>query len=139
MFWTKQTPLSHLSPESLTALSKHFNEFEIVQLTKLGTMASLEAGTTLALEGAFGREVLVIVTGTASVTRNGEPVAKVTGGDIVGELAALSGDRRNASVVAQTAVDAYVLTNQEFRKLLTTCPRLASRVANLAEQRLATV
>lgn len=139
MFWTKKTPLNNLSPERKTALTSNFNDFEIGQLVKLGTMVSLTAGSTLALEGAFGREVVVIVKGTAAVTRDSEHVATVGAGDIVGEMAVLSGERRNATVVAETAVDAYVLSSQEFRSLLSNCPRLESRVAATAEQRLATV
>lgn len=139
MFWTKKTPLSNLSPERKTALTSQFNDFEIGQLVKFGTLVSLTAGSTLALEGAFGREVVVIVKGTAAVTRDGEHVATVGAGEIVGELAVLSGERRNATVVADTAVDAYVLTNQEFRSVLSNCPRLESRVAETAAKRLATV
>lgn len=139
MFWTRNTPLSHLAPETISALEGNFNTFEIGQLVKLGTMVSLHAGSTLALEGALGREVVVIVKGTASVARDGANVAQVAAGDIVGEMAVLFDERRNASVVAETSVDAFVLTSQEFRSLLSNCPRLANNIATIAQQRLATV
>lgn len=139
MFWTSKTPINRLAPKTISALENSFNRFEIGELAKLGTQISLDAGSTLALEGALGREVVVIVSGTASVIRNGETVATVTEGGIVGEMAVLFDERRNASVVAETAVDAFVLTSQEFRSLLDACPRLANNVAVTAEQRLAAI
>lgn len=139
MFWTRKSPIAHIPTKVVNALESDFSDFELAKLSQLGTLVELESGTTLALEGTFGTQAIVMVEGTASVLRNGETVATVSAGDLVGEMALLSGDRRNATVVADTKVSVYALSVQEFHSLLAECPRLGSRVRSIAVQRLASV
>lgn len=138
MFWTKKTPLNYVPKRIIDALSSQFNDHELTELVTLGTLVELDAGTKLTVEGTTGREALVIVSGTASVLRDGETVATVGAGDVVGEIALLSGEPRMANVVADTEMAAYVLSPSEFSTLLARCPRLERKVSTTAVKRLAT-
>jgi hypothetical protein len=64
---------------------------------------SLVAGQALLEQGAPGTEVYVILDGIFVVEVNGEPVAEIGPGAIVGERAALEGGSRTATLRATTA------------------------------------
>jgi CRP-like cAMP-binding protein len=48
------------------------------------------------------------------VERGGQEVARLTSGDFFGELALMSGNPRNATVIASKPVDTYVLGKPDF-------------------------
>ena len=102
--------------------------------TELGRVASLttehrrEAGALLTTQGAPGLEAFVIVEGEASVTRNDRTVAKLGPGSLFGELALLDGDRRTATVVAETDVRLLVLSRREFSSLLDAAPSIGRKI-----------
>ena len=64
---------------------------------------TLAAGQALLEQGAPGTEVYVILDGIFVVEVNGEPVAEIGPGAIVGERAALEGGSRTATLRATTA------------------------------------
>lgn len=136
MFWTSKNPASHLSESVIAALSANFRRDEIHQLAGLGTLIELDAGSKLTTEDTIGREAMVIVSGTASVIRRGATIATVGAGDIVGEIALLSGARRNATVIADTTVGVYVMSSLEFASWMASCPRLENRTNASVVRRL---
>jgi Cyclic nucleotide-binding domain len=62
----------------------------------------LEEGDTLVREGDEGRDLFLILDGVLSVERDGEAVAEVGPGAILGEKALLGDDKRTATLVATT-------------------------------------
>jgi len=136
MFRTKNTPQDFMSQRDIDALDTHFSEHELTQLAQLSTPVDIKAGTHLTIEGTLGQQALVLVEGTASVLRDGEKIATVAAGDIIGEMALLSGEARTATVVTDVDATVYALTPQEFASLLANCPRLEARVTSLALGRL---
>jgi CRP-like cAMP-binding protein len=96
---------------------------------------NIDAGKVLVREGEAGHECFVIMEGTASVTRKGEAIATLGVGDVVGELAPLTGGSRTATVVADTKMELLVIGQREFAGLLDEVPGLAVRVLhNLAHR-----
>ncbi len=92
------------------------------------------AGRTLIQEGAAGREFIVVLDGDVEVRRNGRRLPR---GDAnyFGEVALLTGAPRNATVTAATQVDALVLTDRAFDRLLNDSPPIRRKVlANLASR-----
>jgi CRP-like cAMP-binding protein len=101
------------------------------QLQEIGKVADeifLPAGKVLARQGEVGVDLLILLDGTASVTRDGQRVATVTSGDVVGELAVISGRPRNATVVAETELCVLVLTRRGLDQLLDDIPGLAKHL-----------
>jgi CRP/FNR family transcriptional regulator, cyclic AMP receptor protein len=110
------------------------------QLKEIGRVAdelTLPEGSVLTRQGDVGAQLFVIVGGTATVTRDGQEIAKVGTGDFVGELAVLSRTPRNATVTAETALDVLVLTPAGFSQLLDDIPGLAKHVLYEVVGRLA--
>ena len=136
MFWTKTTPQDFMPKRVIDALKANFNDHEMVELSRFATPVDVAAGTELTVEGTLGRQALVLVDGTASVLRNGETIATIKAGDIVGEISLLTGEPRTATVVADTDATVYALSPRDFASLLARCPRLEKRVNRLAFRRV---
>ena len=101
------------------------------QLREIGKVADeliLPVGKVLASQGEVGFEMFILLDGTAAVTRDGQRVATVTAGDVVGELAVLSGHPRNATVTAETELRVLVLTHRGLVQLLDDIPGLAKHM-----------
>lgn len=121
--------------EMNSALEGSFTTDEIREMNRFGTTLHLGSGTKLATEGRPGREVFLIVSGTADVQRDGETIATVGATDVVGEAAVLTNEPRNATLVTTSAVQCIVFSRRDFSSLLTACPQLDVRMHELAESR----
>src|SRR5260221_6147890 len=78
-----------------------------------------EAGKTIFHEGSKAGICYVITQGKVQIlkkTRKGEsiPLAAVKPGEFLGEMAMLSGERRSASALTLTRVEAIVIKHTEF-------------------------
>lgn len=112
-----KTPLfSACSKKDLALISKHSEHITI------------PAGTEMTTEGRVGYEFYVIVDGRATVKRKGRKVAVLSPGDSFGELSLLDRTPRNATVTADTDLDAVILGQREFSALLDLIPTLAHKL-----------
>jgi CRP/FNR family cyclic AMP-dependent transcriptional regulator len=98
---------------------------------------SFAAGVVLMREGEPGRAFVVIVEGTAKVTRRGRRVTDLGPGDFAGEIALVSNVPRTATVVASTPLRALVIADRPFRQLLQEQPAIAVKVMRALAARLA--
>ncbi len=76
------------------------------------------AGETIIRMGDPGEEFFLVSDGEVDVIRADREVARLGPGDFFGEVALISGEPRNATVVAQKAVDTYVLGKTDFEAAL---------------------
>src|SRR4051812_47372019 len=103
---TRQQQVRRLAAVWLFAeCSKH----ELSMLARITTPVSVAAGHVLAREGDAGGEFAVIVDGTASVTRAGQPIGRLEAGTFFGEMALLDGGARVATVTAETPMMLLVI------------------------------
>jgi CRP-like cAMP-binding protein len=109
---------------------------QLQEIVKVATELVLPAGKVLARQGEVGLEMFILLDGTASVTRDGQRVATVTAGDVVGELAVISGHPRNATVVAETELQVLDLTHTGLDQLLDDIPGLAKHLLYEVSARL---
>jgi len=72
------------------------------------------AGETIIRTGDPGEDFFLISDGEVDVIRADHEVARLGPGDFFGEVALISGEPRNATVVAQNVVDTYVLGKTDF-------------------------
>jgi CRP-like cAMP-binding protein len=123
-------------------LLKHVPLFSGCSKTELGEVARVadeidfRAGKTLIKEGSPGREFFVLVDGTADIKRKGRKIDSAGPGDFFGEMALLSDQPRNATVVTTSPVDALVVTARNFRTLVETNPLIALKVMRAVADRL---
>jgi CRP-like cAMP-binding protein len=98
------------------------------ELHPLMTSMSAQPGQTIVEQGVLGHEFFIIVDGTATVTRDGVPVAMLGAGDHFGELALFGDQLRTATVTAMTPMRLEVLTYQELMTMLDRVPAIARRL-----------
>src|SRR4029077_294357 len=105
-------------------------------VARLITPVAIPQGTVLTREGDPGREAMLIASGTARVERDGHNVATLGPGELFGELALLTGERRMAMVTAETDMVVAALSRQEFAALLDASPKIAQKILIDAVRRL---
>ncbi len=108
---------------------------EVAQVAAIADEIDLHAGRQLATENAAGQEFVVIIDGTAEVTKGDRVIASLGAGDFFGEIALLSGEPRTASVVATTPVHALVIEGHAFQRLLAEAPEVRAKVERAAAER----
>ena len=108
---------------------------ELQQVAQATMEVSAPDGRVLAREREPGHECFIIIEGNAKVERNGAPVATLGPGDVVGELAPLTGGPRTATVTADGPVNLLVIGQREFAALLDEIPGFANRVLHELAQR----
>jgi CRP/FNR family cyclic AMP-dependent transcriptional regulator len=96
----------------------------------------LRDGYVLMREGRPGREFIVLVEGTAKVTRNGKKLADLGAGDWVGEIALLTNVPRTATVTATSPIRVLVLTDRAFKRVVELMPSVALKVLASVGDRL---
>jgi CRP-like cAMP-binding protein len=110
---------------------------ELRELAARTDEIDLRDGYVLMREGRPGREFVVLVEGTARVTRDGEKVADLGPGDWVGEIALLTNVPRTATVTATSPIRVLVVTDRAFKRLVETMPSIALKVLASVGDRLA--
>jgi CRP/FNR family transcriptional regulator, cyclic AMP receptor protein len=105
-------------------------------VARLGTRIEVAAGRRLLTQGGRGSEVILILSGTAVCSVNDSIVAVFGPGEFFGEIAALDGRSRTATVTAVTDMDVVVLDQHEFEQLLAVSPDLTMRILKVAARRL---
>jgi CRP-like cAMP-binding protein len=109
---------------------------ELSQLAQVSEDMEVPAGEVLTREGDTGQEFFVIVDGTIEVTAKGKPLGDRRGGDFVGEIALLEDVKRTATVTAKTPLRLFVLTRQDFRRLIDQNPDVERKVLQTLARRV---
>ncbi len=126
---------SLINPEIARRLDGELNDHEMTVLSSLGTLVDLDAHQIFATQGNVGQEAVIIVTGSAHVMRDGDTIAEVGPGTILGEIALVTNEPRNASLMTTSPTTISVLNRREFASFLDQCPRIAATVNELVASR----
>ncbi len=77
-----------------------------------------DVGDEVIRDGQEDSRIFVLLTGALDVVKNGETLAKLdAAGEIFGELAAVTDERRTASVIARTNTLCLVIDQQFLREI----------------------
>jgi NTE family protein len=99
---------------------------------------SFAAGDVICRVGEPGESLFVIVDGLASVVRpEGDVVARLRRGDVIGEGALVTGEPRSATVVAAVPTAALELRREDFAALIGRQPGMLSNLNAILSRRLA--
>ena len=136
----------HLPDEAIVArlrdtpLFGGLDDEHLARLAKLGEVVDLEPGEALITEGELADALYVVLDGELEVTkRSGTseiPVAMVGPGALQGEIAALEGGRRLATVRAVVAAEVLRIPVGAIRELLAAGPEMALGIIGTAVTRL---
>ena len=113
-----------MSDTDLRRCAEMFQEAELLQ------------GTGLAREGDFAYKFFVVLSGEVDVLRGFEPVARLGPGDFFGEMGLMSGERRNARVVAHTRCELAWMMAWDFKTMSEEFPEVAARIDDVVAARM---
>jgi len=110
---------------------------EVIRIEGICTSIRLPLGQTVTSEDAFGHELVIVVSGPVAVERDGEPVAEVDPGGVIGEIAMLDGPYARGTATVRTLTECEVLafSTGEFRRLVEEHPVAAARLDRAAASR----
>ncbi len=102
-----------------------FSKRHLRRLAAETDLVTVEPGRAIVEEGGPGEAMFVVLSGGALVTRGGRTVARLVPGDFFGELSALDGGPRTASIVADTPMELLRLFRHTLRRVVEQEPALA--------------
>lgn len=106
----------------------------ISELIGILSARTVPASTVILRKGDKGDSMYLIASGRVEVT-TGDNKVRLAEGDFFGEMALLSSERRNASVVAVKSTDLLVLEATDFDRLIERNPEIAKSVQKVAQDR----
>jgi CRP/FNR family transcriptional regulator, cyclic AMP receptor protein len=116
---------SGLSKKELTEIARNVTEVEYLPQEYLMH------------EGETGREAFVILGGTVAVRKKGRKVTELSTGAVIGEMSLITDHPRNASVRAETFVNALLMSRREFNSVMDQLPQVAVKILRTVATRLA--
>lgn len=98
-------------------------------------------GDAILVQGEAGEYLVILSRGSAEVTVSvgeGEPstIATLEAPDFCGEFGMLTGERRQANVMATTEVDAWRLAKEDFQEILAQRPAISEEVSRVLAERV---
>ncbi len=123
-----------MDPQRLTAipLFSHLSEAEAKRLAAFASEMSMAEGQILMKQGDYSTELIAIEEGTADIIQDGNKIAEVGKGDLIGEMGLLAREPRNADVIATSPMMVIKLTHWEIRRM---SEDTVSRIEDIIKQR----
>ena len=108
-----------MDPNRLKAipLFSHLSDDEAHRLAAFATETSLAEGQILMKQGDYSTELIAIEEGSADVIRDGQKIASLKNGDLIGEMGLIDREPRNADVIATSPMRVVKLTHWEIRRM----------------------
>lgn len=119
---------SYLDSLRRVALFSSCSTKDLEKIAKAGDEVTLDAGAVIVDQGQTGREAFVIISGSATVKRNGKKVATLGAGSVVGELSLLDHGPRTATVVADTECTMLVISQRQFLAVIDAIPAISHKL-----------
>ncbi len=127
----KEAPLSS-DDFSRSTSSARFQQVltprEFLRLVAIGTWEEAEPGARLVEQGEELERVLVLRSGVTEVLANGERVAELKAGQLVGEMAFLSRAKTSAAVIVKERARFLAVKSEKLRALFKKHPELRAGV-----------
>jgi len=123
-----------MDPNRLTAipLFSDLSEEEARRLAAFATETSAAEGQILMKQGDYSTELIAIEEGTADVIKDGDKVASLKQGDVIGEMGLIEREPRNADVIATSPMRLMKLTHWEIRRM---SDETVDRIRQVIEER----
>ena len=122
---SKKTPLQYLAQ---VPLFSSCSTRDLGKIAKAADRINMVAGTTIITQGTAGKQAFVVLSGSATVKRNGKKIATVQAGAIVGELSLLDRGSRTATVVCDTDCELLVVDARHLFAVIDEVPAMAHKL-----------
>ena len=111
------------------------NKKELAMVSRAADVITVKDGSEIVKEGTFGHDFYLILSGRATVRRNGRKVADLGPGSYFGELSLLDNGPRSATVVADGDTEVAVIGRREFMAVLDDVPAVTHKLlVNMASR-----
>lgn len=131
------------SSTRILGLLKHVPLFREVPEDELQRIAQISRhrvkrnGEVLFHEGDSGRDLFIVGSGQVLIQREGQVIASLGVGEVLGEMAVLDGLPRSADAVAYgDSVDVLVISGRDLHQLMERRPRLSLSIIKILSGRL---
>ena len=91
----------------------------LMRIMAMGLTEAVTKGTVIFQKGDPGTKMYVILEGKVKVIDDGKVIAVLGKGEMFGEMALLSPEKRSATVVAEESSSFFALTASAFHQLFT--------------------
>jgi CRP-like cAMP-binding protein len=136
MLGTKTSSKERLAALEAVPMFRACSRKQLELVARLADNVTVEAGEVLAREGRIERELFVIMSGEAQVSRAGTPVARLGAGDYFGELAVLDAGPRDATVTAISDLEVLIVGQREYATMVADIPGLRDALLKGMAKRL---
>jgi CRP/FNR family transcriptional regulator, cyclic AMP receptor protein len=136
-----EQPMRRTQRETAALLSsmplfEGFSQRHLHRLARQSDELEAKRGDRIVEEGMRGEAFFVVLSGRAKVVRGGRRLGELMPGDFFGELSALDGGPRSASVVAETPMRLLRLFRHTLMELLEDEPQLSLRILDRLVRRI---
>jgi CRP-like cAMP-binding protein len=114
-----------LAALSTVPLFDGFSRRHLRRLASEADVVRFGPGRAIVREGEAGEAMFVVLSGSARVERGAKKLATLVPGDFFGELSALDGGPRTASVVTETPVELLRIFRRTLHGMIDEEPMLA--------------
>lgn len=134
-----------MSEEALLAKLPSFPLFQVLPKGAFMSIASkmeysvVEPGEVVVSQGELGTSLFAIIEGEVLVYLDGhrdEPLARLSAGDVFGEMALVLDQPRTANVEAVTVVELFEMDRALFTSVLDSTPELGFTLSRMIKRRL---
>jgi CRP/FNR family cyclic AMP-dependent transcriptional regulator len=119
------------------ALFAELSDDELTDIAVSTREVAVAEGERIATQGDNAYEFFVVEEGEADVLRDGEVIAWVGPGDVMGEIGLLVTGTRTASIVARTPMTLMAMFSREFKQVERRTPAVAERLRAIMRDRVA--
>lgn len=113
------------------------SEDDVRMIAECAHLLSFDDGAVIVPEGEEGLGFYLVMTGEASVVRDGREINHLGAGEFFGEIALIEGTPRTASVIAVGQTVCLGILRSDFRPLMARQPRIALRIIEEEGRRVA--
>jgi CRP-like cAMP-binding protein len=110
-----------------------FDAAETKTIIDAGTRLTVPEGWSPISQSTGADKLYIIESGEVSVRKDGQQVATLTAGDVMGERAILDKTLRTASLVTLTRLEVIHLTDEAVRDLCERMPKFRTELENAAQ------
>lgn len=96
---------------------------------------SLPVERLICRQGETGDSMFILMNGQVRVLIDGQQVATLKAGDVLGEMSLLTGLPRTATIMTDSAVELIEIDRTSFRNVMQTNPAIASNIARIVSER----
>ena len=117
-------------------LFKGLSRRSLVRIDQVSVVRAALKDDILVAQGERGSDAMVVLEGSAAVTRGSRKLKVLTVGDVFGEMALLDDQPRSATVKALEPMRVIVIHGPAFRKLMHQIPGLTDALLATLSERL---